>query len=70
MQKVLGLGLAIAKKIVEEHQGHMALKDREGGGAIVEMRFPELEEHHITKNATEEKEDPMMAAVRMVTDGA
>lgn len=67
--KGTGLGLAIAKKIVEEHQGRMALKDREGGGAIVEMRFPELEEHHTTKNTTEEKEDPMMAAVRMVTDG-
>lgn len=66
--KGTGLGLAIAKKIVEEHQGKMALKDRAGGGAIVELHFPELEEHG--SNPQKEKEsNPMDMAIRLVSDG-
>ncbi|WP_135077720.1 PAS domain-containing sensor histidine kinase [Terasakiella sp. SH-1] len=67
--KGTGLGLAIAKKIMEEHQGQLTLKDREGGGALVELRFPEFEEHG-QKNPQEEQEDPMAMTVRLVTDGA
>ncbi len=71
-RKGTGLGLAIAKKIMEEHQGQMALKDRESGGAIVELRFPELEEHGVTSaNHDEQKQqNPMDMTVRLVTDGA
>ncbi len=69
--KGTGLGLAIAKKIMEEHQGRMALKDRDGGGAVVELYFPEFEEHTVPVTETEEKEkDPMTMALRMVTDGS
>ena len=34
-----GLGLAIVRKIVEDHFGTMALRDRPGGGTIVEIDF-------------------------------
>jgi two-component system nitrogen regulation sensor histidine kinase NtrY len=69
--KGTGLGLAIAKKIMEEHQGRMALKDREGGGAIVELYFPEFDNHAAPNSGAQEKEeDPMNMALRMVTDGS
>ncbi|ABQ66620.1 multi-sensor signal transduction histidine kinase [Rhizorhabdus wittichii RW1] len=34
-----GLGLAIVRKIVEDHLGTLALRDRPGGGTMVEMDF-------------------------------
>ncbi|SCA55168.1 Nitrogen regulation protein NtrY homolog [Candidatus Terasakiella magnetica] len=68
--KGTGLGLAIVKKIMEEHQGQLALKDREGGGAIVELRFPELEEYGQPAQEDNKEEDPMKMTVRLVTDGA
>jgi len=34
-----GLGLAIVRKIVEDHFGTMALRDRPGGGSMVELEF-------------------------------
>jgi len=34
-----GLGLAIVRKIVEDHFGTMALRDRTGGGTVVELDF-------------------------------
>jgi len=34
-----GLGLAIVRKIVEDHFGTLALRDRPGGGALVEIEF-------------------------------
>jgi len=71
-QKGTGLGLAIVKKIVEEHQGKMALKDGPDGGAIVELRFPELEENGTTSGKdsdNKQQQDPMDLAVRLVSDG-
>lgn len=70
--KGTGLGLAISKKIMEEHQGKLALKDKDGGGAIVELRFPELEEHGQQKSANTKnsEESAMDTALRLVTDGA
>jgi two-component system nitrogen regulation sensor histidine kinase NtrY len=38
--KGTGLGLAIVKKIMEDHQGELQLKDRMGGGALIQLRFP------------------------------
>lgn len=38
--KGTGLGLAIVKKIMEDHGGAVILADREGGGAVVALRFP------------------------------
>lgn len=37
-----GLGLAIVKKIMEEHGGTISLRNREGGGACVNLAFPML----------------------------
>ncbi len=37
----LGLGLAIAKRIVEGHGGHITASNREGGGAIFEVQLPQ-----------------------------
>jgi two-component system, NtrC family, nitrogen regulation sensor histidine kinase NtrY len=37
--KGTGLGLAIVKKIMEDHQGELALEDREPGGARVTLVF-------------------------------
>ena len=34
-----GLGLAIVRKIVEDHLGTLALRDRPGGGTLVEIDF-------------------------------
>ncbi|MEC7573207.1 MAG: ATP-binding protein, partial [Pseudomonadota bacterium] len=42
-EKGTGLGLAIVKKIMEDHGGVLKLRDRAGGGAIVQLRFPERE---------------------------
>ncbi|MDV7338604.1 PAS domain-containing sensor histidine kinase [Terasakiella sp. A23] len=70
--KGTGLGLAISKKIMEEHQGHLALKDRDGGGAVVELRFSELEEHGLSQSTSQKdnEKSPMDATIRLVTDGA
>ena len=37
-----GLGLAIVKKIMEEHGGTISLRNRDGGGACVNLAFPML----------------------------
>jgi two-component system nitrogen regulation sensor histidine kinase NtrY len=34
------LGLAIVKKIMEDHGGKLILADRDGGGASVQLLFP------------------------------
>ena len=34
-----GLGLAIVKKILEDHDGELALEDRPGGGALARITF-------------------------------
>jgi signal transduction histidine kinase len=35
-----GLGLAVCRGIVEDHAGMIALRDREGGGAVFSVRLP------------------------------
>ena len=35
-----GLGLLIARRIVEEHGGSIEARNREGGGLVVEVRLP------------------------------
>lgn len=39
--KGTGLGLAIVKKIMEDHRGDLKLEDRDGGGAVVKLIFPQ-----------------------------
>jgi two-component system nitrogen regulation sensor histidine kinase NtrY len=39
-----GLGLAIVRKIVEDHDGKLALEDVEGGGACVRLEFSREED--------------------------
>lgn len=36
----LGLGLAVSKRIVDAHRGELVAGDREGGGAVFEVRLP------------------------------
>jgi len=40
--KGTGLGLAIVKKIVEEHDGSIAISNPESGGALVEIKFAKV----------------------------
>lgn len=35
-----GLGLSIVKRVVEAHRGTLTLKDRDGGGLVVEIALP------------------------------
>jgi two-component system nitrogen regulation sensor histidine kinase NtrY len=39
-EKGTGLGLAIVKKIMEEHGGSLVMRNREAGGASIELAFP------------------------------
>jgi signal transduction histidine kinase len=36
----LGLGLAIAQRVAEGHGGTISVANREGGGALFEVRLP------------------------------
>jgi len=38
-----GLGLSICHSIVRQHGGELTVKDRPGGGALFELRFPSCE---------------------------
>jgi signal transduction histidine kinase len=40
-----GLGLALAKKIVEEHRGHIEIHSKEGSGTTVSIVLPAEKEH-------------------------
>jgi len=42
-EKGTGLGLAVVKKIINNHQGEIKITDREGGGTVFSIRLP-LEE--------------------------
>jgi two-component system sensor histidine kinase KdpD len=40
-----GLGLSISKGIVEAHGGHIAAQNRSGGGTIISLVLPTIEQH-------------------------
>ncbi len=40
----MGLGLAISAAIVREHGGELQADDREGGGAVFQLRIPRIQE--------------------------
>jgi signal transduction histidine kinase len=37
----MGLGLAMARRIIEAHNGSISARNNEGGGASFEIRLPE-----------------------------
>lgn len=41
----LGIGLAISRSIIEQHQGHIWSENRESGGAVVRFSLPHLHAH-------------------------
>ncbi len=42
-KKGTGLGLAIVRKIMEDHHGNILLENREGGGAVVTLSLPRVQ---------------------------
>jgi PAS domain S-box-containing protein len=43
-ERGIGLGMSIVQRIVEEHSGRVSASNREGGGAIVTVRFLAVQE--------------------------
>ena len=39
-QRGTGLGLAVVKKIIDNHQGTITIRDRDGGGTVFSLWFP------------------------------
>ena len=67
--KGTGLGLAIVKKIMEDHNGHLLLEDRDGGGARVSLVFYPMEQPAGTDpDGEEEDRDPMKVATSLMTN--
>jgi signal transduction histidine kinase len=58
----LGLGLAIARQLVEAHSGQIVAHNREGDGAIFSIRLPIGEEMRLP--------DPEFAATDAVPDAS
>ncbi|MBT3585637.1 MAG: hybrid sensor histidine kinase/response regulator, partial [Halobacteriovoraceae bacterium] len=48
--KGTGLGMAITKKLVEKHQGHIFLEDSESGGTTFTLQLPLIEMSSYTQN--------------------
>ena len=48
----LGLGLSIARRLVEAHSGEIIVRNREGGGARFSIRLPLGEPMHLPSEAT------------------
>jgi signal transduction histidine kinase len=41
----IGLGLAITRRLVEDHGGYICVEGRSGYGATIIVRLPVIEEH-------------------------
>ena len=52
-----GLGLAIVHRIVDAHAGRVRVRDREGGGSIVEILLPDRRRTRITRQLSSAGED-------------
>ncbi len=65
--KGTGLGLAIVKKIMEDHNGHLALADDKEGGAMISLVFPPMAKP-VGEKAQQDaaEEDPMTVATSLV----
>ena len=57
-QRGAGLGLTIARGIVEAHGGELTAMTREGGGAILRISLPIVGEPPVVERTEEERTDP------------
>jgi len=68
--KGTGLGLSICYGIVKEHGGEIAARNAEGGGAIIEVRFPSAghaAEPQVT-SSTQKRESALHGTILLVED--
>jgi two-component system nitrogen regulation sensor histidine kinase NtrY len=71
-EKGTGLGLAMVKKIMEDHSGDLVLEDREEGGARVSLVFMQADEPASRGNddAEDRESDPMKVATEILAHGS
>jgi two-component system, NtrC family, nitrogen regulation sensor histidine kinase NtrY len=67
--KGTGLGLAIVQKIMEDHNGHLLLEDRDGGGARVTLVFRPLERAPEADTAADPEADATKLATEIMAHG-
>ncbi len=72
-EKGTGLGLAMVKKIMEDHSGDLVLEDREEGGARVSLVFMQADEpasRGSDDDAEDRESDPMKVATEIPAHGS
>ncbi|MCC7075222.1 MAG: hybrid sensor histidine kinase/response regulator [Deltaproteobacteria bacterium] len=53
-----GLGLYFCRLVAERHGGSMAVRDREGGGALFELALPILRNDEVTASSSPDPQEP------------
>ncbi|MGB9235406.1 MAG: GAF domain-containing protein [Terriglobales bacterium] len=67
--KGTGLGLSICYGIIKEHNGEIVARNREEGGALIEVRLPASEKSAVPESATASRRESVLAGrVLLVED--